>query len=83
VFDALVFGVPDERFGSRIAAVVSTEPGVGAPSADELIAHVKQHLASYKAPKEVHVVEAVPRAPNGKADYTRAKALAAGGVASA
>ncbi len=75
VFDALVFGVPDDRFGSRIVGVVSFEDGHTTTS-DELIAHVKAHLASFKAPKEVHIVDRVPRASNGKADYASAKAAA-------
>ncbi|MPY92898.1 MAG: AMP-binding protein [Acidimicrobiia bacterium] len=81
VFDALVFGVPDERFGTRISAVVSPGRSTAAPSAEELISHVKTRLAGFKAPRDVHVVETVPRAPNGKADYPSAKALAAGEAA--
>jgi acyl-CoA synthetase (AMP-forming)/AMP-acid ligase II len=70
VHDVAVVGVPDERFGSAITAVV--EPTVGAQvDAAALVAHVKQHLAAYKAPKHVITVEAIGRAANGKLDYKR------------
>ena len=73
--DCLVVGVPDERFGNRIVAVVSAAVGV---DVDEgaVIAHTKAKLAPYKAPKAVVVVPTVPRAPNGKADYKTASDLA-------
>ena len=70
VNDAVVVGVPDDKFGQAITAVV--EPAAGA-SIDEatLIAEVKAHLAPYKAPKRVLVVDTIGRAPNGKVDYKR------------
>jgi fatty-acyl-CoA synthase len=79
VDDCLVVGVPDERFGEAVAAVVSLLPGQTADEAS-IIAEVKQHLAHYKAPKHVVFVSAVPRAPNGKADYrtARQQAITAG-----
>ena len=77
VFDALVFGIADERFGQRITAVVSLASGSSlGGGGDELIAHVKGRLASYKAPRDVHLVDIVPRAANGKADYPSARVLA-------
>ncbi len=72
--DALVFGVPDEQWGQAVTAVVEAH---GMVTSDELRAHVRQHLAGYKTPKRVVIVEKVPRAPNGKADYARARELAA------
>jgi fatty-acyl-CoA synthase len=75
VADAVAVGVPDEKFGEAITAVV--EPLAGEevdPSA--LIAHVKSKLASYKAPKHVVPVDTIGRAPNGKVDYKRLKAHA-------
>ena len=45
-------------------------------SADDIIRHVKATLASYKAPKQVVIVDTVPRAPNGKADYKTARQIA-------
>lgn len=73
VEDALVFGVPDTVWGHAVSAVV--ECGSGPPREDDIIAHAKTRLASYKAPKRVVVVPAVPRAPNGKADYETARGL--------
>ena len=70
--DALVFGLPDEKWGQAVTAVVEAHAVV---DAEELRAHVRQHLAGYKTPKTVHIVPKVPRAPNGKADYATAKAM--------
>jgi fatty-acyl-CoA synthase len=73
VDDALVFGTADDKWGQAVTAVVEAQ---GASPA-ELIAHVRGMLAAYKAPKRVLLVPKVPRAPNGKADYASAKAMAA------
>jgi fatty-acyl-CoA synthase len=75
VRDAVVVGVPDPRFGERICAIVDLKPGAKTPSLAELAAQVRQHLADYKAPREL-VLAPVVRAPNGKVDYKGAKALA-------
>jgi len=72
VLDCLVVGVPDEKFGQAVTAVVSLAHGATNDSAS-IIASVKSDLAGYKAPKSVIFVDQVPRAPNGKADYRRAK----------
>jgi acyl-CoA synthetase (AMP-forming)/AMP-acid ligase II len=70
VHDAVVVGVPDERFGQAIVAVVEADHG--APVVEsELIAHVKGRLAHYKAPKRVLTVATIGRAANGKVDYRR------------
>ncbi len=74
VLDALVFGVPDPRFGQTVAAVASLAEGMSASEA-EIIAHVKSKLAAYKAPKKLVLAAVTPRAPNGKADYAAAKDL--------
>ena len=76
VADAAVVGLPDERFGEAITALV--EPHAG-DVIDEavLIAHVKERLAGYKAPKRVLTVESVGRAANGKLDYRALTARAA------
>ncbi|MGH9209618.1 MAG: acyl-CoA synthetase [Acidimicrobiales bacterium] len=80
VRDAVAVGVPDDRFGEAIAAVV--EPVDGAPvDGDELITHVKGKLAAYKAPRRVITVETIGRAPNGKVDYKRLKAYASAQLA--
>ena len=78
VYDALVVGVPDERWGSRVAAVVSFREGA-ALNLEQLQAHCRQHIAAYKVPRELHHVERIPRAPSGKPDYPRAKAMALSG----
>ncbi|MEO6651086.1 MAG: acyl-CoA synthetase [Ilumatobacteraceae bacterium] len=70
VADAAVVGVPDERFGQAITAIVEPAPGCEIDG-DELIEHVKASLARYKAPKSVHSVDTVGRAVNGKLDYRR------------
>jgi len=76
VRDAVAVGVPDEKFGEVVAAVV--EPSGEAPAAaDALIAHVRARLAAYKAPKHVFTIDTIGRAPNGKVDYKRLKAYAA------
>lgn len=67
VYDAVVMGIPDERFGQSIAAVIEPRPGM-TPQADDLIAHVKAHLSAYKAPRRIIVQDKIGRLPNGKAD---------------
>jgi acyl-CoA synthetase (AMP-forming)/AMP-acid ligase II len=74
VEDALVFGLPDERFGQRVVGVASLAPGASA-APDEILGATRQRLASFKLPRELVLVAAVPRAPNGKADYPAAREL--------
>ena len=72
VLDANVVGVADDKWGQSVVAVVSLRGvGSGVPAPDEaaLIAHVKTHIAGYKCPKRVFVVDEVRRGPNGKPDY--------------
>jgi fatty-acyl-CoA synthase len=72
VADAVAVGVPDEKFGEAITAVVEPVDGVEIDEA-AIIAHVKDKLAAYKAPKRVLSVPTIGRAPNGKVDYKRLK----------
>jgi fatty-acyl-CoA synthase len=72
VRDAVVVGLPDARFGERICAVVETE-GAAEPSLAELSEHVRGHLAGYKAPRDLVLVDSIGRAPNGKVDYKAIK----------
>jgi acyl-CoA synthetase (AMP-forming)/AMP-acid ligase II len=76
VYDAVVVGVPDDRWGERVAAVVSVSPGADEPTLDELSTFVRQKLAGYKVPRELVVVDEVVRSPVGKADYRWAKRAA-------
>jgi 3-oxocholest-4-en-26-oate---CoA ligase len=74
VEDALVFGVPDDRFGQRVVGIVSLSPGQHA-TPEDIMADSRNRLSSYKLPRELRVVEQVPRAPNGKANYPAAREL--------
>jgi acyl-CoA synthetase (AMP-forming)/AMP-acid ligase II len=74
VADAVVVGIPDERFGEAITAAVELVRGSSATE-DELVAQVKASHASYKAPRHVVFVDSVGRTPAGKADYKAVKAL--------
>lgn len=74
VRDAVVVGIPDDRFGEAVTAVVETHDG--AVDHDELKSTVREQLAGYKVPR--HLVDApIGRAANGKADYRRLRRLAA------
>jgi 3-oxocholest-4-en-26-oate---CoA ligase len=76
VVDALVVGMPDERLGQRVAAVVSLRGDIGeAPPVDQLVAFVRTQIAAYKAPRSIVFVPTVQRAPNGKADYVWAASV--------
>ncbi len=76
VVDAIAVGVPDERFGQAITAVIETTVGAEIDEA-EIIAHVKSQLAAYKAPRKVFTVDSLTRAANGKIDYKKWTSFAA------
>jgi acyl-CoA synthetase (AMP-forming)/AMP-acid ligase II len=76
VADAVAVGIPDDKFGECVTAVVEARPGQDIDSAD-LVAHVKERLAHYKAPRNVVVIDTIGRAANGKVDYKRLRAYAA------
>jgi acyl-CoA synthetase (AMP-forming)/AMP-acid ligase II len=68
VFDVLVVGIPDDRLGQRVAAVIELRPGT-APTAAELTDHARAEIAGYKVPKSIWFVPKVQRLATGKADY--------------
>ncbi|CAB4729151.1 unannotated protein [freshwater metagenome] len=76
VYDVLVVGVADERWGERVTAVVQLTEGTSV-SLEELDAHCRGQLAGYKIPRSLVVVDQIVRSPSGKADYRWAKATAA------
>ena len=75
ISDCMVVGVPDQRFGERVIAVVSMVENQSVDD-ENLIEFSREHLAGYKVPKQILAVEVVRRAPNGKADYKWAKTVA-------
>ncbi|WP_284124700.1 acyl-CoA synthetase [Parerythrobacter aestuarii] len=79
VWDALVVGVPDDRFGERIVGVVSQSPGHVIDDA-AVIEFARTRLAGYKMPRQLVLVDRVARAANGKADYKWAKETALAAV---
>ena len=76
VVDVLVVGVPDERWGSAVTAVVEPADSDAPPSLDDLRTHLRSTLAGYKLPKHLVLVDQVVRSPAGKADYRWAKSTA-------
>ena len=75
IYDCLVVGLKDDRFGQRVVALASFNDGKETQEQD-LISFTREHLAGYKLPKQVLFVEEVMRAPNGKANYKWAKETA-------
>jgi fatty-acyl-CoA synthase len=65
VADVAVIGIPDERWGEAVKAIVVLQPGVEAPAAD-IIAWVKTRIAGFKVPKSIDFIDALPRNPSGK-----------------
>ena len=76
VFDVVVVGVRDPRWGERVAAVVQPRAG-HVPTLEALAVHCKHKIAGYKVPRSLYLVERIERSPSGKPDYPWAKALAA------
>ena len=69
VLDAVVAGIPDERWGQRVAAVLQVVDGSQAPSQADIEEHLASRIARYKVPRFVHTVDLMQRSPSGKPDY--------------
>ena len=78
VRDAAVVGVPDEDWGEAVVAFVELRPG-SAAAAPDLIEHCRRHMASYKKPKSVVFLEALPRTTMGKVAKDRLPAAVSPG----
>jgi len=68
VFDAIVVGAPDERWGQRVAAIIQPRADKH-PTLEDIQAHCREAIAGYKVPRQLHVVETIQRSPSGKPDY--------------
>jgi len=75
VYDAVVVGTPNPRFGQQVTAVVQARIGE-VPSEQELIEFCAQHLSRFKLPRKIIYVDEMVRSPSGKADYRWAKKTA-------
>ncbi|MBD0843000.1 acyl-CoA synthetase [Streptomyces sp. TRM68416] len=76
VYDVLVAGVPDAKWGHHVAAVVQLRDGADRPSLEDIQRHCRDRLAGYKIPRQLVVTDAVRRSPSGKADYRWARQVA-------
>jgi acyl-CoA synthetase (AMP-forming)/AMP-acid ligase II len=76
VADAVCVGLPDERFGERVCALVELRPGASL-SASDVAEAVRAELAGYKVPRAVLFVDTIGRSPAGKVDYPGLKRRAA------
>jgi len=75
IIDALVVGVPDPRYGSKVAAVFNTRAGK-ALTLEQVQQHCREHVAGYKIPRQITITETVSRMPSGKPDYKWAEEVA-------
>ncbi len=80
VYDCLVVGIPDEKYGQSVAAVVELREGTTL-ELDELRDFLREHLSGYKLPRSLTVVPQIPRNATGKAQYVAAKEMALAHVA--
>ena len=78
IFDCLVVATPDERFGSKVTAVAAIR-GSAELSLASVQEEARKHIAGYKVPRELHIVDTVPRAPSGKPAYPKALEIALAG----
>ncbi len=75
VYDALVVGLPHEKFGQQVSAVIQPRDGAR-PDLESLRGFLRDHLSGYKLPRSVTFVEEIPRSATGKANYPKAKEIA-------
>ncbi|HEX4219869.1 MAG TPA: acyl-CoA synthetase, partial [Acidimicrobiales bacterium] len=76
VFDAIVVGAPDDRWGQRVAAII--EPRADRhPTLEDIQLHCRKAIAGYKVPRQLHVVDTIVRSPSGKPDYRWAASIVA------
>ena len=75
VYDAIVVGLPDERFGERVAAVVRMREGVDPLTLEALRDHCRSRIAGYKVPRQLLLVDEIPLTAAGKPDARAARAL--------
>ncbi|MEI7761427.1 MAG: AMP-binding protein [Thermoleophilia bacterium] len=71
VMEAVAYGIPDQKYGQLVGAAIV--PGVDTTEA-EIVAHCARHLANFKVPSVVHIVESIPRTPTGKVQRPRMSA---------
>jgi acyl-CoA synthetase (AMP-forming)/AMP-acid ligase II len=76
VFDAIVVGAPDDRWGQRVAAIIQPRADKH-PSLEDIQVHCRDAIAGYKVPRQLHVVETIVRSPSGKPDYRWAAEIVA------
>ncbi|MCU1356011.1 MAG: acyl-CoA synthetase (AMP-forming)/AMP-acid ligase, partial [Acidimicrobiales bacterium] len=81
VYDCLVVGVPDERWGQAVCAVVQARHPDAPPSLDDLAEHCRTQLARYKVPRHLVLADEIQRSPSGKPDYPWATKVANGSLA--
>ena len=78
IFDCVAVGVPDEKWGSRVALVAMPRSTADKPDLATIQTHCRTRIAGYKIPRELHYVDDIPRSPAGKPSYAWAKSVALG-----
>lgn len=76
VYDALVAGVPDPKWGHHVAAVVQLREGAASLDLGSVQEHCRTRLAGYKVPRQLVLTDEIQRSPSGKADYRWARTVA-------